>query len=342
MVRYTDFLLCAPPIKTKHHWTLTIAEMLTGLSRLFQRRRRIALSKVEQSLTMETKTWCNYLSRRLAFPVSRNIHTLFCPDGMVETVSEPRENTKSLAALHRIDDNFRGSLRSSIRSEGLLSNVDRMQYEDDYGESNRQMSEHLEGHCDDEAAYYDDKKDGGSTTLGDNDDDIEVISRAFSVGSIDSLVMQDHEDMLSPNLLDDSEYLEDHGPFLRTHNSNQDEHVYDDEAQTDHVPQDVLGDSEYLEDHEPFPRTHYSNQDEHVYDHKAPADHVPQAYRDDQDSLPSQYDDGISAPECFHVGDVYIDEDDSKTDTYGDEATTEYDESAPLVKHDGASITSFF
>jgi hypothetical protein len=317
MVRYTDFLLCAPPIKTKHHWTLTIAEMLTGLSRLFQRRRRIALSKVEQSLTMETKTWCNYLSRRLAFPVSRNIHTLFCPDGMVETVSELRENTKSLAALHRIDDNFRGSLRSSIRSEGLLSNVDRMQYEDDYGESNRQMSEHLEGHCDDEAAYYDDKKDGGSTTLGDNDDDIEVISRAFS------------------------EYLEDHGPFLRTHNSNQDEHVYDDEAQTDHVPQDVLDDSEYLKDHGPFPRTHYSNQDEHVYDDEALTDHVPQAYRDDQDSLPSQYDDGISAPECFHVGDVYIDEDDSKTDTYGDEATTEYDESAPLVNHDGASITSF-
>lgn len=250
---------------------------------------------------------------------------------MVETVSEPRENTKSLAALHRIDDNFRGSLRSSIRSEGLLSNVDCMEYEDDYGESNRQIIT---------AAYYDDKKDGGSTTLCDNDDDIEVISRAFSVGSIDSSVMQDHEDILSPDLFDDWEYLEDHGPFLRTHNSNQDEHVYDDEARTDHVPQDVLDDSEYLKDHGPFPRTHYSNQDEHVYDDKAPTDHVPQAYHDDQDSLPSQYDDGIS--ESFHVGDVYIDEDDSKTDTYGDEATTEYDESAPLVNHDGASITSFF
>lgn len=130
---------------------------------------------------METKTWENLLSRRLAFPTnSRNLHFLFCPDGMGsynDSKTTERDNRKSLSALQMIDNSLRASLRSSIRSnlsEGLLGQVDQLQmkYDDEIDLSNRQLSEHFQ-----------EINEGGDSAHGDNDDDLEVMSRAFSVNS---------------------------------------------------------------------------------------------------------------------------------------------------------------
>ena len=168
--------------------------LLTDLSRLFQRRRRIALSKVEQYFIVETKTWGNLLARRFAFPTKcRNLHTLFCPHGMTETTFNPMASTRdtktSLAALKRIGNSFRTmSHRSSFQSEGLLSNLEQIQYEDELDYSNRQHSQHEQNgesrHRDPTNSYYGDQQCDASS-YAQNDDDLEVMSRAFTVDSVE-------------------------------------------------------------------------------------------------------------------------------------------------------------
>lgn len=284
-------------------------DLLTDISRLFQRRRRIALSKVEQTLAMETKTWGNLLSRRLAFPIdSRNLHSLFCPDGHgMGADRNARENQKSLAALQRIDNNLRTSLRSSIRSsisDGLLGQLEQMKFEDEVDHSNKQTSQHLEG-----------IREGGDSSHGANDDDLEAMSRAFSVNSWsvdeeDQAVATTFEQTIPELLrLDNSDYDRELAP--------QDFHDYEPELSVPQSPQSHPESQEqYYQQHyyEQGPASHaptpYYNEQGSVseqYYKQGPASHAPPAYFDGQESVPEQQmdhnEDAISVPQSYYVED---------------------------------------
>lgn len=104
-------------------------------------------------------------------------------------IASTRDTRTSLAALKRIGDSFRTmSHRSSFQSEGLLSNLEQIQYEDELDISNHQHSQHEEhgegGYGDYTNSYYGDQQDDASS-YARNDDDLEVMSRAFTVDSVE-------------------------------------------------------------------------------------------------------------------------------------------------------------
>eukprot|EP00804_Cyclotella_cryptica_P019971 CCRYP_007890-RA/>CCRYP_007890-RA protein AED:0.06 eAED:0.06 QI:175/0.87/0.77/1/1/1/9/101/1035 len=157
-----------------------VYELLTDLSRLYQRRRRIALSKVEQSVVTKSKTWGDDLVKRLAFPTDAQVlHSLFCPNGITgrtydsstNMASSLQNNLNSLAALNRID--------KSLHTPGMHTQP---MYEDEIDTSSRHLDIIEEGpHREDATgSYYDDHRDARSFC---GDDDLEVMSRAFSVNS---------------------------------------------------------------------------------------------------------------------------------------------------------------
>ena len=127
----------------------------------------------------KSKAWGDYLVKRITFPTdSRLLHSLFCPDGITGRAYDStnsmtlslQNNLSSLAALQRID--------KSLRHPGMFTQP---MYEDEI-----EPSRHLEiieedYHRDDATgSYYDGHRDGRSFC---GDDDIEVMSRAFSVNS---------------------------------------------------------------------------------------------------------------------------------------------------------------
>ena len=125
-------------------------------------------------------------------------------------IASTRDTRTSLAALKRIGDSFRTmSHRSSFQSEGLLSNLEQIQYEDELDISNHQHSQHEEhgegGYGDYTNSYYGDQQDDASS-YAQNNDDLEVMSRAFTVDSVEvdeqmNALSDDHE-------VDDSDYYD--------------------------------------------------------------------------------------------------------------------------------------
>lgn len=128
----------------------------------------------------KSKTWGDYLVKRLTFPTdSRILHSLFCPDGITGRAYDScnslplslQNNLSSLAALQRID--------KTLRHPGMYS---RPMYEDEIETSSRHLEIIQEDYHRDDAtgSYYDGHRDARSFC---GDDDLEVMSRAFSVNS---------------------------------------------------------------------------------------------------------------------------------------------------------------
>jgi hypothetical protein len=225
---------------------------------LYQRRRRIALSKVESELKTESKPWGNLLARRLAFPFSdsRSIHTLFCPDGVTGGTynfstheQQHSADLTSLAALRRIDE--------SIRSSG--ENL-RQMYED----------EQLEGIH--EGSYLDEASGShfdfdGQPDVGfhheENDDDLEAISRAFSdsnaIEEQATAYVNDDEDTVSMTWKDNTESVA---------------HAYDYEGDQKPAPQSAY------DDHGLTEQSYY---DDATTDYTGANDSAPLFHNDDDD-----------------------------------------------------------
>jgi hypothetical protein len=257
---------------------------------------------------MENKTWDNYLARRLAFPIEpHNLHSLFCPDGMTETHNDSSankigDNQKSLAALQRIDNNYRSSFRSSLRStlsEGLLNNIEQMKYEDELDVSNQQLeNDQLRGiqegtYGEDSSSYYNGRRDGGSTYDEENDD-IESMSRAFSVGSIDNIDDEAGATALNQESLpqmnfDDSDYYDDQAFPQPPRGYHDDQGVFQQANQGRNDDEDVLAPESvsvprygnvsvteesyfYFEDHQTVPQDNYDTKSDlgAYYDDPAP------------------------------------------------------------------------
>ena len=235
---------------------------------------------------MQTKTWGNYLAKRMTFPMdSRNLHYLFCPDdrGSGETTS--RDNRKSVAALQRIDNNLRMSIRS------ITSGLEQALYDDGMDGSRRlggisESGDTASHHADnDRASFY-----------ADPDDDIDAISRAFSVASMEDLDTEeytaDHTNAggLPQNFLDDSENYDSqpisHDP--QTYHSDQEsqEHQsnYDDqEIHNYHSDAGSMPRSLYNDENEPRAQSFYEeNCCEDTQDMKS----LAQEYYDTDEAVP--------------------------------------------------------
>lgn len=116
-------------------------DLLTDLSRLFLRRRRVAYAKAHQSTEAPktSKTWSDYLVGRLPFTMdARQLHALFRPEGVGVGVTYFEPNVAlnhsinanglntSLLALERLD----GSLRNSRFGSQLMFDDEMEQYQD--------------------------------------------------------------------------------------------------------------------------------------------------------------------------------------------------------------------
>jgi hypothetical protein len=95
-----------------------VYDLLTDLSRLLLRRRRLAFAKIRQEVVTNNESWGDYIVRRLpATTEGYKLHNLFRPDGVVSgrfdsglsvAYSVP-SNPVCLLTLERLDESLRRS-----------------------------------------------------------------------------------------------------------------------------------------------------------------------------------------------------------------------------------------
>ena len=233
---------------------------------------------------MQTKTWGNYLAKRMTFPMdSRNLHHLFCPDYEGSKNATSRDNRKSVAALQRIDNSLRMSIMSELDQNdnnprlsilSMQSELEQSLYDDDDMDGPRRLdgiSESGDTRVDNDRA----------SVFGDPDDDIETMSRAFSVTSLEDL---DTEELIDdntnsgglPKFLDESEnddsqfipqdpqtYYNDQGSQASQSNYG-DQEMHDYHSSAGSIPRSLYGDesapAQSFVDEECYEETHNTNE----------------------------------------------------------------------------------